>query len=245
MNDCDVLVAGAGGAGLAAALAAARAGATVVLVEARETFRRGCNTAMSTSMIPAAGTRWQTEAGVTVNVHPAFFDKLGAGDRLSRYYFESSFAAPVEASIGLMSVIHSGLLDRHPDLRMCFTHGGGIAIHSLGRFDHRFHMIGAGQRTMARPPSEYLSAGNLFYDVLVHDVKALELVIERVGVDQLTIGTDHPFAWDHPGGAANWIRDADFLDAQAREKILWRNAARLYGLDTVTAPGSPATLTAR
>jgi aminocarboxymuconate-semialdehyde decarboxylase len=176
------------------------------------------------------------EAGVTVNVHPAFFDKLGAGDRLSRYYFESSFAAPVEASIGLMSVIHSGLLDRHPDLRMCFTHGGGIAIHSLGRFDHRWHMIGAGQRTMARPPSEYLSAGNLFYDVLVHDVKALEMVIERVGVDQLTIGTDHPFAWDHPGGAANWIRDADFLDAEAREKILWRNAARLYGLDTSAEP---------
>lgn len=178
------------------------------------------------------------EAGVTVNVHPAFFDKIGAGDRLGRYYFESSFAAPVEASIGLMTVIHSGLLDRYPDLKICFTHGGGIAIHSLGRFDHRWHMIGPAQRTMARPPSEYLAAGNLFYDVLVHDVRALQLVIERVGVDQLTIGTDHPFAWDHPGGAANWIRDADFLDAEAREKILWRNAARFYGLDTTVAPGT-------
>ena len=174
------------------------------------------------------------EAGVTINVHPAFFDKLGADDRLSRYYFQSSFAAPVEASIGLMSVIHSGLLDRYPDVRMCFTHGGGIAIHSLGRFDHRWNMIGEGQRTMARKPSEYLAAGNLFYDVLVHDVKALELVIERVGVDQITVGTDHPFAWDHPGGAANWIRDADFLDDTAREKILWRNAARLYGVDPAT-----------
>ncbi len=174
------------------------------------------------------------DAGVTANVHPAFFDKIGAGDRLGRYYFESSFAAPVEASIGLMTVIHSGLLDRHPDFRLCFTHGGGIAIHSLGRFDHRWNMIPHTARTMARPPSEYLAAGNLYYDVLVHDVKALEMVIDRVGVGQLTIGTDHPFAWDHPGGAANWIRDATFLSAEDREKILWRNAARLYDLDTDT-----------
>lgn len=180
------------------------------------------------------------EAGVTANVHPAFFDKIGAGDRLSRYYFESSFAAPVEASIGLMTVIHSGLLDRHPDFRMCFTHGGGIAIHSLGRFDHRWNMIGATTRTMARTPSEYLAAGNLYYDVLVHDVKALELAIERVGVDQMTVGTDHPFAWDHPGGAANWIREADFLSPEDREKILWRNAARLYDLDPAVLEGSDA-----
>lgn len=64
MSDCDVVVAGAGGAGLAAALAAAGAGRTIVLAEASETFRQGCNTSMSTSMIPAAGTRWQTAAGV-------------------------------------------------------------------------------------------------------------------------------------------------------------------------------------
>ncbi|QDY07932.1 FAD-binding protein [Micromonospora sp. HM134] len=64
MSDCDTLVAGAGAAGMAAALAAARPGRTVVLAEARETFRQGSNTAMSTSMIPAAGSRWQRAAGV-------------------------------------------------------------------------------------------------------------------------------------------------------------------------------------
>jgi fumarate reductase flavoprotein subunit len=60
----DLLVAGAGAAGCAAALAAAERGSSVVLVDADEQFRRGCNTAMSTSMIPAAGSRWQRECGV-------------------------------------------------------------------------------------------------------------------------------------------------------------------------------------
>ncbi|MEX2323726.1 MAG: FAD-dependent oxidoreductase [Acidimicrobiia bacterium] len=60
----DVLVAGAGAAGLAAALAAADRGQQVVVVEAKETFRVGSNTAMSTAMVPAGGSRWQIDAGI-------------------------------------------------------------------------------------------------------------------------------------------------------------------------------------
>lgn len=62
--DVDVVVAGAGAAGLAAAIAAADGGSSVVLLEARETFRTGSNTSMSTSMIPAGGSRWQKQAGL-------------------------------------------------------------------------------------------------------------------------------------------------------------------------------------
>ena len=63
-TDVDVLVAGAGGAGLAAALRAAERGASVGVVEWREQFRQGNNTSMSTCMIPAGGSRWQAAAGV-------------------------------------------------------------------------------------------------------------------------------------------------------------------------------------
>ncbi|MFV1999741.1 MAG: FAD-binding protein [Acidimicrobiia bacterium] len=62
--DVDVLVAGAGAAGLAAAIAAADTGASVALLEAMETFRTGNNTSMSTSMIPAGGSRWQEQQGL-------------------------------------------------------------------------------------------------------------------------------------------------------------------------------------
>ncbi len=62
--DTDVVVAGAGAAGLAAAIRAADGGATVALLEASATFRQGSNTSMSTSMIPVAGSRWQAEYGI-------------------------------------------------------------------------------------------------------------------------------------------------------------------------------------
>lgn len=61
--DVDLVVAGAGG-GLVAALRAAERGLSVLVVEPNEGFRRGNNTAMSTAMVPGAGTRWQAEAGV-------------------------------------------------------------------------------------------------------------------------------------------------------------------------------------
>ncbi|TAM93283.1 MAG: FAD-binding protein [Jatrophihabitans sp.] len=61
--DVDVLIAGAGAAGLAAALAAAP-DASVLLVEGNRNFRRACNTVLSTSMIPAGGSRWQRSAGI-------------------------------------------------------------------------------------------------------------------------------------------------------------------------------------
>ena len=62
--DADVVVAGAGAAGLAAAISAADGGATVALLEASDTFRTGSNTSMSTSMIPVGGSRWQQAAGI-------------------------------------------------------------------------------------------------------------------------------------------------------------------------------------
>ena len=60
--DVDVIVVGAGGGGLAAALAAADGGASVVVLEKLDA--PGGNTALSTGSIPAAGSRFQREAGV-------------------------------------------------------------------------------------------------------------------------------------------------------------------------------------
>lgn len=57
-----VVIVGAGACGLVAALAARDAGADVLLLE-RDALPRG-STAMSSGLIPAAGTRWQSEAGV-------------------------------------------------------------------------------------------------------------------------------------------------------------------------------------
>jgi fumarate reductase flavoprotein subunit len=77
--DVDVLVVGAGGAGLAAAIAAHDAGAVVAITEKLE--RVGGNTALSTGSLPGAGTRFQRAAGIEDSPERMIADLRGLSGR--------------------------------------------------------------------------------------------------------------------------------------------------------------------
>jgi len=76
--DVDVLVIGGGGCGLIASLAAAQKGAQVFLVEKEKAA--GGNTSLSQAMVPAAGTRFQKEAGIEDSVELMTEDILHKND---------------------------------------------------------------------------------------------------------------------------------------------------------------------
>jgi fumarate reductase flavoprotein subunit len=61
-NDVDILVLGAGACGLAAVIAAHDAGKSTAVLEKLD--RPGGNSSLSTGSVPAAGTRFQREAGI-------------------------------------------------------------------------------------------------------------------------------------------------------------------------------------
>ena len=75
--DVDVLVIGAGACGLAAAITAHDAGADVAIVEKQD--RPGGNSSLSTGSVPAAGTRFQREAGIADSVERFTADLLRTG----------------------------------------------------------------------------------------------------------------------------------------------------------------------
>lgn len=107
MTDVDLLVAGAGG-GLAGALRAAQLGVEVLVVEANEHFQRGSNTAMSTAMIPGAGSRYQRDAGI-LDSPERFLDDI---DRKTRGTAERPLAralAEVSAELVEWLADHAGL----------------------------------------------------------------------------------------------------------------------------------------
>jgi len=73
--EVDVLVIGAGGAGLAAAVAAHEAGARVAMVEKQA--RPSSNTALSTGSLPGAGTRYQKKVGIIDSADTLYGDLMG------------------------------------------------------------------------------------------------------------------------------------------------------------------------
>ena len=169
--------------------------------------------------------------GIAICVHPPVWDKAG-DDRFPRYHFANSFGAPLESSLAAMSVIYSGLLDRHPEARIMFTQGGGWIHFGVGRLNHRYTQR-ADARPMAEPPADYLS--RIYFDCLVHDERSLALLVARAGVDKVLAGTDFPATGDIPGGAMRWIRGCQFLSAEDKEKILWRNALTFLATDRAGA----------
>ena len=164
--------------------------------------------------------------GVSIVVHPVIWGKPGE-ERFPRYHFWNSFGAPLESSLAAMSIVYSGLLDRHPDLRIMFTQGGGWIHFGVGRLNLRYQQR-ADARPMAHPPIDYLS--RMYFDCLIHDDESLVLLKKRASADRIMIGTDHPAGGNIVGGAVPWIKNSSIFSADEKERILWRNATTFLGL---------------
>ena len=168
------------------------------------------------------------DADAAIMMHPNWFGKA-AQDRLPRYYFGNSFGVPLEAGLAIMSIAYSGLLDRKPEARIGVTHGGGWVPYGVGRLLLRTAQGRDTDAEMTEPADLYLR--RFYYDCLIHDELALELLVRRVGADRIMVGTDYPYQGDIPGGAANWIAGMGTLTTREKEMVLGGNAHRFLKLD--------------
>ena len=145
---------------------------------------------------------------------------------LPRYHLHNSIANPVETTIAIASIIHGGVIDRLPDLKMLFAHGGGYACCGAARFDHGYAVRAEARQHLSKPPSAYL--GSVWYDSLVHSHDMLRRLIEVVGASRVMLGTDFPADMGQPDPVA-WVDSSD-LDEDERVAVLGGNAHALLGI---------------
>jgi aminocarboxymuconate-semialdehyde decarboxylase len=129
------------------------------------------------------------ELGAAIFVHP--WDMMGE-ERMRRYWLPWIVGMPAEVSLAICSLIFGGVLERLPELRIAFAHGGGAFPGTLGRIEHGFQ---ARPDLVAidnpRPPTAYLKS--IYVDSLVHDARALRLILEVFGQERIALGSDYPF----------------------------------------------------
>ncbi|WP_345800735.1 amidohydrolase family protein [Microbacterium sp. AZCO] len=159
------------------------------------------------------------ELGAVVFLHPF---GCSLDERLDRFYLSNTVGQPTENAVALSHVIFSGVLDRHPDLRIVAAHGGGYLPFAIGRSDRAWKVRPEAQRC-AHAPSTYLR--KLWFDTVVHDPMALRHLVEVAGASQVVLGSDFPFdmGLDDP---VSFVRGAD-LPVELTERILGGNAAAL------------------
>ena len=163
------------------------------------------------------------ELGVLVFMHPLGFSH---GQRLSEHYLDNIIGNPIEASIALSHLIFGGVLDAHPELKLCVAHGGGYLPGYWGRMDHAYRAREDCRRHISREPSSYLR--QIWLDTLVFDQDQLASLVKTHGADKLCMGTDYPFDMAEPDP----VPFHDHLNDADKAKILGLNAADLLGLKT-------------
>ncbi|MGA5453787.1 amidohydrolase family protein [Streptomyces umbrinus] len=163
------------------------------------------------------------ETGALVFLHP-FGCTLD--ERLDQWYLSNTVGQPTENAVALSHLIFSGVLDRHPGLKLIAAHGGGYLPTHIGRSDHAWRAR-PDARGCAREPSSYLK--RLYFDSLVHDPHVLRELVRAAGPGRVLLGSDFPFdmGTDDPLGT---LRAADLPDHDFRS-VRGGNAAALLNLD--------------
>jgi aminocarboxymuconate-semialdehyde decarboxylase len=159
------------------------------------------------------------ELGVPLFLHPtdAIFQDMLDGYNGALHL---SLGRVIEVSVAAMRLVLSGVMERHPDLKIVMSHTGGALPYQSGRMDKNTK-----KANLARPASEYLK--RFHTDTVSPHTEGMKFAVEYYGVDHVMYGTDYP-CWD-PAAALNFFAGIG-LSEDDRDKIMNTNARRILGL---------------
>jgi aminocarboxymuconate-semialdehyde decarboxylase len=177
------------------------------------------------------------EVPIFVHAMPADF-----GGRLPEGLIPvAGFAVGADAALAASAIVTGGVAERHPDLRLAFSHGAGGFPLMLTRAQYFWG------KTWNEEPSdegEGVSPAELarrfYYDGLVFDRRALRYLIEMVGHRQVLVGSDFP-AMPREQPCGRTLRSLE-LAPDALEDITWHNAFRFLGFEVPQPDGERPTV---
>lgn len=164
---------------------------------------------------PSLDDFYRTLVGLDVPlfIHGVTNDGAGpASDhRLHRFGLDLIVGYTYEETLAVATLVLGGVLDRHPDLDVCISHGGGAIAFLAQRFDSMAAFRG-------RESDFAADLSRLWFDAHLEAGPARDLVIDTVGLDRMLYGTNFG-GWDSPAST-------DDFDAS-----LTPNAERLLRLE--------------
>jgi predicted TIM-barrel fold metal-dependent hydrolase len=97
-----------------------------------------------------------------------------------------------DTTLAILRLVYSGVFERFPNLRIIIPHLGSTIPYLVGRIDHQYRLLSEGERTLPKPPSEYLKKMYIDTAQSLHK-PALECAFDFTPADRILFGTDYPF----------------------------------------------------
>ncbi len=182
---------------------------------------------------PRAEPFWElvTRLDIPVFLHPP---RLTIGnERMEFYRLPEMLGRPVDTTLTLTRMILTGVLERHPTLKLVCAHLGGMIALLPGRLNFGYELrddlsFGPWEpNVLTKPPSEYIA--QLYLDTMCLHLPAIMLLVGTVGIDHVVFGSDNPPVPIPLTRHVGMIRNLPLSHAD-KEKILGLNIARMLNL---------------
>jgi aminocarboxymuconate-semialdehyde decarboxylase len=154
-------------------------------------------------------------------LHPAYNNPHPG---LEGYHLQNAIGNQLETTIAAERLIVTGVLDRHPKLRLLLVHAGGYMPWQAGRLRHAATVRA---ELADSPPDPHAYFGRIVVDTITHDSAALAHLVERVGADNVAMGTDLPFDMATPEPVAA-LEEA--VDVETARQVMEQTPRRLFRL---------------
>jgi aminocarboxymuconate-semialdehyde decarboxylase len=150
------------------------------------------------------------ELNALIMVHPT---QVAAADRLKNYYLTNLIGNPLDSTIAVASLVFGGVVERHPNIKFFFVHGGGMAPWQAGRFAHGWK-VRAEPKVHLKDHGPEKALDTLYYDTILHAKPQLEGLVSIVGASRVVLGSDYPYDM----GTLECARQVKALSISAADK---------------------------
>ena len=152
-------------------------------------------------------------------VHPT---QVAAADRLKSYYLTKLIGNPLDSTIAVASLVFGGVVERYPNIKWFFVHGGGMAPWQAGRFAHGWQ-VRPEPKVNLKDHGPEKSLDTLYYDTILHAQVQLQAWSRSSGPAHRArqrLSLRHGHARMRPAGQGAEISDADKQNISPTSRLL-------------------------
>ncbi len=161
------------------------------------------------------------KAGLPVLIHPTV--PMWA-DSIGDYGMVAANSFVIDTAFAFLRLVYSGIMDRHPQMKVVMPHAGGVLPFLDGRLAPPRAKVPEGE---LRNPKEVMFSDQAWFDLANHSPNILGYFKNYLGLSRAMYATDYPFA-SHK--IATELQGEMGFSPEEAEAVNWKNADQLFDL---------------